>query len=385
MTRSIVTALTLALTLTSSAFAQSTRTDQIETQKEDKATDLQPPTREKGDVVVTKLENVFMPAPPAVRPNFGDFRPGAGFALGAGYEMPVGERGLWTGSGALSVKQFKELETAMDVPPMTTDRVRVRTVARWEDAPDLRFFGLGTGASLGNEVTYGLRSTELGGEVRAKGRRWLGYGGGVSLLRVQSSDGTGDVPSTGASTSTEWWHTTAYGEIDSRHSPGYTDTGGLYRVAFHDYGGRDGAPNFTRAEIDLRQFVPVLHDNWIVALQARADLTSSASGQVIPFFMLPSIGGRDTLPGFTDYRFTDKDSLLLRSELRWTPSPVLDMAVFFDQGTVAASTSALDLHDLKRGWGIGARLHGPTYTALRLEVAHSVEGWRYNIAQGISF
>jgi hypothetical protein len=61
---------------------------------------------------------------------------------------------------------------------------------------------------------------------------------------------------------------------------------------------------------------------------------------------------------------------MLRSELRWTPSPVVDMAVFFDQGTVAASTTALDLHDLKRGWGIGARLHGPTHTALRLEVVH---------------
>ena len=68
-----------------------------------------------------KLENFFMSAPPTVRLTFGDFRPGAGFALGAGYEMPVGERGLWTGSAALSVRQFKELETALDVPPMTTD------------------------------------------------------------------------------------------------------------------------------------------------------------------------------------------------------------------------------------------------------------------------
>ena len=186
---------------------------------------------------------------------------------------------------------------------------------------------LGPGASLGNEVTYGLRSTELGGKCAQRDARGLGTVAVSAFSACSRATGTGDVPSIDASTSTEWWHTTAYGEIDSRHSPGYTDAGGFYRVALHDYGGRDGAPNFTRAEIDLRQFVPVLHNNWIVALQARADLTSSASGQVIPFFMLPSIGGRDTLPGFTDYRFTDKDSLLLRSELRWTPSPVVDMAV----------------------------------------------------------
>jgi hypothetical protein len=247
----------------------------------------------------------------------------------------------------------------------------------------------------GDEVSYGSRSAEAGGEVQARGARWFTYGAGVSYLSVRSSDGTGSTPSisslatseavAGIGSSPAWWHTTAYAAIDSRQSPGYTDSGGLYHVAFHDYVDRGGVFDFTRTEIDLRQFVPVLHNNWIIALQARADLTSSADGQAVPFFMLPSIGGRDTLPGFADYRFTDKDSVLLRSELRWTPSPVVDMAVFLDQGTVAASAGALDLHDLKRGWGIGARLHGQTFTALRLEVAHSVEGWRYNIAHNISF
>ena len=138
-------------------------------------------------------------------------------------------------------------------------------------------------------------------------------------------------------------------------------------------------------EIDLRQFIPLLHNNWIIALQARANLTRAAQGQQVPFFMLPSIGGRDTLPGFENYRFTDNDSLLLRSELRWTPTSLVDTAVFLDQGTVAANTGDLDLQSLKRSWGFGVRFHGPTFTALRLEMAHSVEGWRYNIAHTVSF
>ena len=61
------------------------------------------------------------------------------------------------------------------------------------------------------------------------------------------------------------------------------------------------------------------------------------------------------------------------------------MAVFLDEGTVAPSPTALNLHDLNRGWGVGARLHGPTFTAVRFEIAHSVEGWRYNIARSVSF
>ncbi len=367
------------------AWAQATRAEQISDEKAAKAADVKPETREKGDVIITELEHILLPAPPAIRLHFGDFRPGGGFALGVGYEMPVGERGLWDVSAAWSVKHFKEVETAVDIPPLATDRVRVRAVARWEDAPELQFFGLGTGTSIDDGVSYGLRTTEVGGEVQARSARWFRYGVGASYLDVQSSEGTGDAPTIGTSSTAEWWHTTAYAAVDSRQSPGYTSSGGLYRVGFHDYAGRGTAADFTRTEIDLRQFVPLLHNNWIIALQARADLASSAQGQVIPFFMLPWIGGRDTLPGFADYRFTDNNSLLLRCELRWTPSPLVDMAVFLDHGTVAASAGALDLHDLKRGWGIGARFHGSTYTALRLEVAHSVEGWRYNFARTVSF
>src|SRR3978361_273403 len=95
--------------------------------------------------------------------------------------------------------------------------------------------------------------------------------------------------------------------FDSRTSPGYTDVGGLYRVAFHHYSHGGSTFDFARTEIDLRQFIPVLHHNWVIALQARADLTHVGDGQQIPFFMLPAIGGRDTLPGFEDYRFTDND------------------------------------------------------------------------------
>ena len=101
--------------------------------------------------------------------------------------------------------------------------------------------------------------------------------------------------------------------------------------------------------------------------------------------MLPSIGGRDTLPGYDSYRFTDKDSLLLRSELRWPASSLVDMAVFLDEGKVAGRLADLNLQNLHRSVGFGARFHGSTFTALRLEVTHSVEGWHLNIAHTISF
>ena len=98
-------AASIALLMAAPALAQTTRIEQVEQTKSEKATQAQPPEREKGDLVITKVENFFMPAPPAARLTFGDFRPGAGFALGATYGVPIGERGLWTSGGAVSLNR----------------------------------------------------------------------------------------------------------------------------------------------------------------------------------------------------------------------------------------------------------------------------------------
>jgi hypothetical protein len=50
------------------AFAQETRIEQLEQAKRAKTASLQPKEREKGDVIITKLEHIFMPTPPAISP-----------------------------------------------------------------------------------------------------------------------------------------------------------------------------------------------------------------------------------------------------------------------------------------------------------------------------
>lgn len=375
--------------------AQTTREEEIEQQKAEKAARVQPQGRDEGDVMLDALERIFTPGPPAVELSFGGFRPGAGLSPGVAYVKPVGASALWTTRAAESFENFKLAESTLDIPTLARNRVDVRAVVRWEDAPRLGFFGLGAGTPAGAEVIYGLRTSEVGANADVRPLRWLRFGGGLQYLNVASENGAGPFPSVdsalttvsapGLGASPTWLHSATYIAIDNRESEGYTRRGGLYQVAFHDYSDRGDRYSFNRTEIDLRQFIPLVHDNWIVALQARADLMSAAAGQVIPFFMLPYLGGGDTLRGFSQYRFTDHNSLQLRGELRWTPSSVLDMAVFADQGTVAPSWQDLQLRGLKSGWGLGARLHGATFTALRLEVARSSEGWRYHISQSVSF
>ena len=66
-------------------------------------------------------------------------------------------------------------------------------------------------------------------------------------------------------------------------------------------------------------------------------------------------------------------------------SRVIDMAVFVDAGKVAAERRDLDFDGLKTAYGIGLRIHGPTFTPLRLDVARGEEGVRVHITGGVAF
>jgi hypothetical protein len=371
------------------AFGQETRTEQIEQEKTAKAAAIRPPERDKGDVIITRLEHIFMPEPPAFSPTAGDFRQGAGFPVGIAFTMPAMRTGLWRTEAAWSANNFKQGRTTLELPPLASDHLSIVTEAKWNDAPDLDFFGLSNASSRQSETRYALRWIEAGVDINAKTYRFLRFSGGAGYLGARSGKERGPVltveslPGLGAGL--KWIDIRASAAIDTRESPGYTRVGGFYGATFHRYEDPDGRHSFGRTELDARQFIPVLHENWIIALQGRAQMTNAAEIQTIPYFMLPYVGGRDTLPGFDAYRFTDNDSLLLRSELRWTASPMVDMAVFFGEGKVAPRVRDLDLHHLHRDVGFGARIHGPTFTALRLEVGHSVEGWHFTAGHSVSF
>lgn len=383
-----------AAVIASQALGQNSRLEQIERKKAVKAASVSPEQRETGDRIITKAQRFFMPEPPAVRLTFGNFRPGAGLAAGLAYSTPVG-RALWTTTTAWSIKNFKQIETALALAPVAGNRVQISPFVKWNDAPDLPYFGLGNSTARGDETSYALRVVDAGVALQSHAGRRIQFGGGIGYFGVHSADGKGPDPDIGKIFSNTgapglgsrptWMHSKVFVAFDSRESPGYTQSGALYRVTYHRYFDHNDQFTFNWTEVDLRQFIPLLHRNWVIALQGLADLTAPSKGQEVPYYLLPTVGGRETLTGFSQYRFSDRDSLLLRSELRWAASPLVDMALIFDQGKVASRLAGLDLTGLKRSVGIGMRLHGPKFTALRIEIARSNEGWRLNLAHGFSF
>lgn len=83
---------------------------------------------------------------------------------------------------------------------------------------------------------------------------------------------------------------------------------------------------------------------------------------------------QDTLRGYRDYRFHDRNLLLASAESRWALFRDVDAAAFFDAGNVSARAGGLNLR--KTSWGGGLRVHSRTSTLARLDIGHSREGWQ---------
>jgi outer membrane protein assembly factor BamA len=156
-------------------------------------------------------------------------------------------------------------------------------------------------------------------------------------------------------------------------------------VTFRDFTDTSGDFGFKQVDYEAIQHVPILRETWVLSMRAAASTTGTKTGQQIPFFMMPSIGGGSTLRGYTSWRFRDRNSLLLQAEWRVIVNRFFDTALFYDTGKVTSHTRDLDLTDLEDDYGVGFRFHGPMATPLRVEFAKSHEGLSIVFSSNASF
>ncbi len=200
----------------------------------------------------------------------------------------------------------------------------------------------------------------------------------VTTVRIEDAPGFGRA--------FDYIHSEVFADLDWRESPGFTRSGGRYRLGLHQYAQVNGSgSSFTRFDAEVAQYFPFLHGSRVVALHGLASLTSVGTGQEIPHFHLPYLGGRNSVRSLPSFRYRDRHRLLITAEYRWRPSELIEMALFGDAGKVAATTRHLDLHDLHTALGISVRLHGPTFTAIRMAAAYGSEGLRVLFAVGPVF
>jgi hypothetical protein len=374
--------------------AQETRADVIAAQQAQKAKDLNPYTPGRVEVVFEELRRRFVEQPNGIYPYFGSVY-GGGFMLGAGYRRLVGEASQWYVHGLYSIRQYKLLEVGTASRGHAGGRLSFTTRVGFRDATQLPFYGLGMQTPLSDRANTRLVQTYAEGAARVTPIRFVVLTGSVAVEDFRQREPLGTRPSVsavfsplttpGLDAEPTYLHSGGSAAIDWRTSPGYSRRGGYYGAAVHNYADRDDTYSFSRLDVDLIQHLPIWRETWALSLRGRIQSTLGDS-DVVPFFLLPSLGSGDTLRAYNSWRFRDRHSLLTTAEWRWFPNKNgFDMALFYDAGKVASRRGDLDFEGLTSNVGIGARFHGPAVTALRMELARGSEGWNAIFAADAAF
>ena len=389
----LMTAL-LSAGLTSNADGQ-TRAEEIAAEQAKKAQTLQPYTPTGPEAVLSRFEQRLL-YPPRFGVTLDSVYSGGGFTVGALYREPVGDRAFVTGRGLLSIKLYKLAEFGVTSPGHAGERLDFSARAGWRDATQVGYFGLGPDSEKDDRANYRFKETYVEGGLTFRPAWWLPLDARVSYEDWQLESGKGSAPSIetiytpatapGLGQSPTFLRTDLRAAVDWRHpAPLYARRGGFYGVAYNRYDDSDDALTFDRVDVELIQHIPIWRETWVVSLRTRVQSTLG-DDDVVPYFMLPSLGGGHSLRAYQSFRFRDRHSLLASAEWRWIPNNLgLDMALFYDAGKVASRRSALDFSNLTSNWGIGARFHGPLATVLRIEAAKGGEGWKLVISTSSPF
>ncbi len=122
----------------------------------------------------------------------------------------------------------------------------------------------------------------------------------------------------------------------------------------------------------------IKHDDYcdFGTLNLRSHLaTSSTSGtNVIPFYMLPTVGGQDidsrvSLRGFDNYRFRGRDTTFVQAEYALPVYGPLALLVFYDAGNAGNTLGDLSFAHLRQDAGLGTDIRILRKTIAQLYVA----------------
>jgi Omp85 superfamily domain len=323
---------------------------------------------------------------------FGNMITGAGWiSLGPGYRRHVfHEQAVVDVSAAVSWKLYQVVQGRFELPHLAHRRLLVGGQVRYQDARQVDYFGLGNDVPPENGSAYRFRNSDVLGYATVRPKSWLSVNGrfgwipradvlkpeGPRLSMPSTIDRFDETSAPGIASQPPLLHADAALVVDWTDHAGHPARGGTYRAAAAAYSDRDnGTYSFRRYELEAAQYIPLLTTKWILALHGWGVVSDTADGQVVPFYLLPSLGGSNTLRGYTDFRFHDRNMEVFNVESRWALFSHVDVAVFADAGKVEPRADDLSFGHLKQAYGAGLRLHNASSTLARLDVGHGTEGW----------
>ncbi len=336
--------------------------------------------------------------PEGFYPALGSITIGSGFGYGAGYrQRPARGRVLLDTSGRVTHRGYKTAQARVAVQPMAGRPVELSTGTVWYDFTQEDYFGLGRATSLADRVSYRLEGLDSYAQMQARKAGWLVVRGRVGLHRMTIDSGTDprfpSVEETFNEASAPGLHdalTLAYAEssvgVDTRDQVGNTRGGGLYNVSIGMFRDRRGeAFDFNRIDVKAMHVIPIFDKKRGIALHAMASRIDPVGGGRVPFYLMTTVGGSDSIRGFREFRFRDAAAINLNAEYRWEAFSGLDLALFVDAGDVGPTWRSLVGKDLKTSWGGGFRFNTNRRVFLRVDLASSREDTRIWVRMGPVF
>ena len=314
---------------------------------------------------------------------------GAGWiSLGPGYRHRVfANRAVVTTSAAMSWRFYNMAQASIDTPEGRPWSVGAGVL--YQDALQVNYFGLGHETALDDRSGYRLQSTDIEGHAAmTRGPFTLrGRLGWIPQLAVRTMAGRRpDYPDThdlftddtapGLDAQPSFAHADLLATYDVRDVPGHPSSGGAYTVSLSHYRDLDLAQySFRSLQLEAVHYLPLWSSRWVLAGRAWGVFTGTGDGQTVPFYLMPNTGGRSTIRGYRDFRFSGPHMEVFSAESRWALFEHVDAALFVDAGRVASRVADLGFNGLAHATGAGIRFHTSKSTLARLDLAKSNEGW----------
>jgi hypothetical protein len=308
----------------------------------------------------------------------GSVAPGGGLAGGVGYGHHTNDpnwRTDFVSSARVSIKKYWELDanlrltktSSSTTAPADLGNLKINIYALVKDMQRLDFFGLGPESREQDRAVFHYREGVVGADIAQPITPRFDIGGAVegiwpNIVRISNPTVTSverkftEATAPGLNEQPPFLHVAAFARLNSRGQPEQRKL--EYLFLYHFYQDLDDhLYSFRRFNADLRHKFPLSSSNEI-RIRGRFAFSETSEGQRVPFYLMETLGGSnirgdDTLRGFRDYRFRDRDYMLVQTEyLRRLYGPI-DLILFYDFGKVASSISRFDEGRMRHTYGAG--------------------------------
>jgi len=144
--------------------------------------------------------------------------------------------------------------------------------------------------------------------------------------------------------------------------------------------------DFTRVTLDARGYIPSSGPlPGVIALRLLLSGDHTAPSSLVPFFLLQTVGGAETLRSYPSHRWRERALAHVTAEYRWQPHRLVEIAPFVDIASLASTFESLSARRRLYSYGVALRGRWKGRVLGRLEWALGPEGGRVLLFAGPLF